>query len=63
MSAATKMLAITTVTCDFPKCPAKAQGPGKSAHVRSDLLKKGWDCNDTVRTDWCPDHATTVGGG
>lgn len=56
MSAITQMLAITSVLCDAPGCVAKAQGPGKSAHVRSDLRKKGWACNDKTRSDLCPLH-------
>lgn len=61
MSATTQMLAITSVLCDHPGCVAKAQGPGKSAHVRFDLIKKGWKCDDKKRVDLCPLHTPVAG--
>lgn len=56
MSAITQMLAVTSVTCDAPKCKTTHKEFGKSFHARTGAQKRGWRCDDVRREDFCPVH-------
>lgn len=60
MSAETRSVVVTRITCDASGCKTKEEHFGRDKEVRKALNASGWVCGIKARTDLCPVHKNTT---